>query len=247
MTCGDALPLMHAYLDGELPAPTSLAFEAHTRECPACSKMLTEQKELQSAMKSDSLYYRAPAGLRERLQSSLDKTRRPRPFAWRWLATAACLLLFVGLGFLLAQLFVAPAKQDRLTEQVVASHIRSLQVDKKRLVDIRDSDRHEVKPWFGDKLDFSPAVPDLSKQDFTLVGGRLDYLDGRPVAAVIYKRRQHFINVFVWPDPATTETRAQRETRQGFHVIHWSHGGMNYWVVSDLNADELDEFAHALK
>jgi anti-sigma factor RsiW len=247
MTCSEEQSLMHAYLDGELEAPTSLSFESHLRGCPQCSKMLTEQKELQSAMKSDSLYYRAPEGLRERLQSSLRKTRRRRPIAWRWLAAAACLLICVGLGFLLAQLFASPARQDRLTEQVVASHIRSLQVDNARLVDIENSDRHEVKPWFAKKLDFSPAVPDLSKQDFTLVGGRLDYLDGRPVAAVIYKRRQHFINAFLWPDSVSADTPTHRETRQGFHVVHWSRGGMNYWVVSDLNADELDEFAQALK
>ena len=247
MNCGEAQSLMHAYVDGELQAPTSVSFEEHLRDCLACSKMLTEQKELQTAMKSDALYYRAPEGLRERLQSSLHKTCRRRPFAWRWLAAAACFLICIGLGFVLAQLFVAPAKQDRLVEQVVASHIRSLQVDKARLVDIRNSDRHEVKPWFADKLDFSPAVPDLSEQGFTLLGGRLDYLDGRPVAAVIYKRRQHFINAFLWPDSGTTDTPAQRETRQGFHLVHWSRGGMTYWVVSDLNADELDEFAHALK
>jgi anti-sigma factor RsiW len=269
MNCGESQSLMHAYLDGELQAPATLQYEEHIRECPACARTLAEQKELQTAMRRDFLYYKAPEGLRERLTSAVRSRRseagvdkdiqnrtadnrpsdfRPRTFRlWRWAAVAACLLVCVGIGFLLAQVFIAPSKHERLVQEVVSSHVRSMQVDKARLVDIRASDAHEVKPWLSVKLDFSPPVPDLAQQGFALVGGRLDYLDGRPVAALVYKRRQHLINVFLWPAPANTDTSTPVETRQGFHVVHWSRAGMNFWVVSDLNVAELDEFVQHLK
>jgi anti-sigma factor RsiW len=269
MNCGEAQSWLHAYLDGELQAPATLQYEQHIRECSACARTLAEQKELQTAMRSDLLYYKAPEGLRERLTSAVRSQRsdvgvdkeienrpghnplsgfRPRTsYLWRWAAVAACLLLCVGIGFLLAQMFIAPSKHERLVQEVVASHVRSMQVEKARLVDIRESDGHKVKPWFNDKLDFSPPVPDLAQQGFALVGGRLDYLDGRAVAALVYKRRQHLINVFLWPDSANTDTSTPVETRQGFHVVHWSRAGMNFWVVSDLNVAELGEFAQHLK
>jgi anti-sigma factor RsiW len=249
MNCHEAHTMMHGYLDGELQAPTSLEYEEHVGECPACSRMLAEQKELQTGMKSDALYYKASESLWERLRASLRPLRGQRGggFSWRWVAAAACLLCCVGVGFLLAQLVIAPSQYGRLTQEVVASHIRSMQADKSRLVDVRSSDRHQVKPWFNDKLDFSPPVPDLAEQGFALVGGRLDYLDGRPVAALVYKRRQHLINVFLWPDSTSENTQPRRETRQGFQLIYWSSAGMSHWVVSDLNFSELDELVHELK
>ena len=248
MNCHEARSVLHAYMDGELQAPATMQYEEHLSECPACSQMLAEQKELQACLKSDALYYKAPEPWRERLRTSLHGRHgeRKRRFPWRWVAAAACLVFCFSAGFILAQIVPALSPNDRLAQEVVSSHIRSLQVEKARLVDKHSSNRHEVKPWFNDKLDFSPSVPDLSKQDFELVGGRMDYLDGRPVAALVYKRRQHLINVFVWPDAANRETQLKRESRQGFHLLSWSSGGMKHWVVSDLNADELDEFAQAL-
>jgi anti-sigma factor RsiW len=249
MNCHEAQSILHSYLDGELQAPATLQYEEHLRECQACSRMLAEQKVLQTGMKSDVLYYKAPESLRERLRMSLRQQSgaRRRRFPWHWVAAAACLFLCVGVGFLLAQWVVAPSQYERLAQEVVSSHIRSLQVEKSRLVDVRSSDRHEVKPWFTDKLDFSPPVPELEKQGFALVGGRMDYVDGRPVAAVVYKRRQHFISVFLWPDPANNDMRLRRETRQGFQLVWWSRGGMAYWVVSDLNPGELDELIQELR
>jgi anti-sigma factor RsiW len=246
MNCPETQSMMHGYLDGELQAPIALQYEEHMRQCPVCSKMLAEQKELQRAMKSHDLYHMAPVSLHERLRKSLRQPSGRRVY-WPWVAMAASLLICVGIGFVLAQLVVAPSQQERLTAEVVSSHVRSLQVDKSRLVDRRSTDRHEVKPWFTDKLDFSPPVPDLSKQGFELLGGRMDYLDGRPVAALVYKRRQHVINVFLWPDAGNYDTQPRRETRQGFQLISWSNAGMNFWVVSDLNALELDELVQGFK
>jgi anti-sigma factor RsiW len=155
--------------------------------------------------------------------------------------------VLAGLGFLAAQFTLAQSKQERLTQEVAASHIRSLQVDNQRLVDVPTSKRHEVKPWLSQRLDFSPPVPDLADQGFPLVGGRLDYVDDRPVAVVVYQRRKHVISVFLWPDRANADTQPRSETRQGYHLIRWSNGGMNYWVVSDLNPTELGEFVQGLR
>jgi anti-sigma factor RsiW len=249
MDCHNAQSFMHAYLDGELDASATLEYETHLRSCPACAQRIAEQKALQTAMKADAFYYKAPDHLRDRLRASLGRQPAVRiaRFPWPWVAAAACLLLSVGLGFLVARFTLAASKQERLTQEVASSHIRSLQVDHGRLVDIRNSDRHEVKPWLSERLDFSPPVFDLADQGFPLFGGRLDYLDGRPVATLVYKRRLHVISVFLWPDPTNAETHPRRETRQGYHLIEWSKGGMNYWVVSDLDPKELNEVVQRLR
>ena len=247
MNCHDAQTVMHGYLDGELDPSVSLQFEQHVGTCPACSKALVEQQAMQTAMKADSLYFKAPARLQERLRASLQSQVRARPvrFPWRWVAAAACVALCIGAGFHLAQITVKPSVHERLTQEVASAHIRSMQA--KHIVDIEGPDRHVVKPWFNGKLDFAPSVPNLEKEGFPLVGGRLDYLNGRPVAALVYRRREHLINLFVWPADSGNESRDfQRERRQGYHLMHWSKAGMNYWLVSDLDATELSELAQRL-
>jgi anti-sigma factor RsiW len=237
---------MHAYLDGELDALTGASYEQHVQTCPACARLLAEQKGLAARMKADALYYRAPETLRTRLLLTLRQQSRRRPLrsVWPWLGVASC----VGLGLLLVQWLVVSSARERLTQEVLASHVRSLQLEQSRVVDVRSSDRHEVKPWFVGKLDYSPPVPDLAGAGFFfLVGGRLDYIDGRPVAALVYHRRKHVINVFVWPDPGHEEEPPRQQTRQGYHLFHYRTGGMSYWVISDLNQAELGEFVGALR
>jgi anti-sigma factor RsiW len=245
MNCHDAQAVMHGYLDGELDLSASLQYEQHVGECPACSKVLAEQRALQAHMKADSLYFKAPASLRNRLRASLKKHASAGPMRFRWLAAAACVVFCVGLGFLVAQVALTPSVHDRLIQEVASAHIRSLQAQ--HIVDVPSSDRHEVKPWFNGKLDFSPPTPDLEKEGFSLVGGRLDYLGGRPAAAVVYRRREHLINLFVWPSSGTEPGDVQQETRQGYHVVHWSKSGMNYWIVSDLDMTELSGLAQRLR
>ena len=247
MNCHDAQLVMHGYLDGELDPSVSLQYEQHAGECPACSKALAEQQAISSEMKADSLYFKAPARLQERLRASLQNQSSARPirFPWRWVAAAACVVFCIGIGFLLAQIMSKPSVQERLTQEVASAHIRSMQA--KHIVDIEGPDRHIVKPWFNGKLDFAPSVPNLEKEGFPLVGGRLDYLNGRPVAALVYKRREHIINFFVWPDSGNESRDFQRETRQGYHLMHWSKAGMNHWLVSDLDATELSELAQRLR
>ncbi len=242
MNCHDAQPFLHPYLDAELDPAAALEFEHHVHECPACARVLAEQKALHAEMRGDAFYYRAPAPLRARLQASL-RPRRSTRRAWRWLAAAACVALCVGVGFALGRFTAAPSERERLTQEVASAHIRSLQAEHR--VDVPSSDRHTVKPWFSGKLDFAPPVRDVD--GFPLVGGRLDYLDGRPVAALVYKRREHVINVFVRPEPTNAGTEPRRETRQGYHLIHWAQGGMEYWVVSDLDPAELNELVGRLR
>jgi anti-sigma factor RsiW len=242
MNCHEAQLLRHGYLDAELDAGTALQYEQHVHACPACAKALAEQKTLQTEMKADTLYYRAPEHLHRQVRASLNrKTRHSTHRLWRALVTAACLFLCVGLGVLLGRFGLPASSQERLLDELTAGHIRSLQWN--HLVDVPSSNQHVVKPWFTGKLDFSPSVRIPEPRDFTLVGGRLDYLDSRAVAAVVYKRREHVINVFSWPAPASQDTPSRVETRQGYQLIYWCKGGMYYCVVSDLNAEELNELA----
>jgi anti-sigma factor RsiW len=247
MNCYDAQSVMHGYLDGELDPSASLHYEKHVGECPACSKALAEQQAIQAEMKADSLYFKAPENLRDRLRASVKKqcSAGPVRFPWRWVAAAACVAFCIGLGFLLARFTFTPSVHERLTQEVASAHVRSLQA--KHIVDVPSSDRHEVKPWFNGKLDFAPPTPDLEKQGFPLVGGRLDYLNDRPVAVLVYRRREHLINLFVWPNSGTELEDIQQETRQGYHLIHWSKAGMNHWIVSDLDQAQLNEMAQRLR
>jgi anti-sigma factor RsiW len=247
MNCHDAQSLMHGYLDGELDLGGSLQCEQHLRECSACAKAVAEQQTLQAALKADTLYYRAPENLRERLRSTLRKQGGPRAarFPWRLVAAAACVVFFMGLGFVLAQFTLAPAARERLTQEVASAHIRSLQAE--HIVDVLSSDRHTVKPWFNGKLDFAPLTRDLSQHGFSLVGGRLDYINGRTVAAVVYRRREHLINVFIWPEAGNEEGEIRREALQGYQLVHWSRNGMQHWVVSDLDPGQLNELVERLR
>jgi anti-sigma factor RsiW len=228
-------------------AATALRFEEHLHACPNCTKALGEQRILQTALKGDALFYRAPEHLHQRVRASLTgQTRRPaKRLPWRALVAAACLLFCVGLGALLGRVNFTGSAPERLLQEVTASHIRSLQWN--HLIDVHSSDQHVVKPWFTGKLDFSPSVRIPAPEEFPFVGGRLDYLDGRQVAALVYKRREHVINVFMWPASSTQDIAPQGETRQGYQLIYWSKAGMNVWVVSDLNETELNEFARRLQ
>jgi anti-sigma factor RsiW len=160
--------------------------------------------------------------------------------AWRWLAAAAALILAALAGWGVARLIPVRSDTDLLTQEVVASHVRSLMPG--HLVDVRSDDQHTVKPWFEGKVDFTLPVPDLKDQGFLLVGGRLDYLNDRPVAALVYQRREHFINVFIWRSANDPDQPIKAVTRSNYHLRNWKQSGMTYWVISNLNEKELEEF-----
>jgi anti-sigma factor RsiW len=243
MKCQEVQNLLHPYSDGELDLVRHLKIEKHLADCAECAEQEKHLRSLRAVLSSPSLYHSAPTGLRARIQLSIPSvTRRRRRLPVRLIATAAGILLLIGasatMGILMSQ--GATSTNERLMDRVVVAHVRSLQAD--HLKDVASSDKHTVKPWLQKLLDFSPQVPDLSRQDYTLTGGRLDYLTDRPVAALVYSRRSHVINVFTWPAVNDEEQAVRAFSRQGFHVRHWQRSGMTYWTISDLNDQELDEF-----
>ena len=241
MSCRETQELLHGYVDGQLDLVRSLEMERHFRECPACAREYENLRGMRSAMSGSLPYFQPPAGLERRLHARLRAKTGAGRFAvpWKWAAVAAMLLLTAAVTWRTALVSHRPA--EILAEEVVSSHVRSLMAE--HLTDVPSSDRHTVKPWFNGKLDFSPAVGDFPDRGFSLAGGRLDYLDGRSVAALVYHRRQHVINLFIWPAPEQADSEIQITERQGYHVLHWTKSHMNYWAVSDLNARELGEFA----
>jgi anti-sigma factor RsiW len=244
MTCHEAQELIHAYMDGELDLVTNLAMERHLRECPTCPASLREQQSIQSLLRRPGLYSQPPASLGKAVERSLERRGRVRSAApwWtnRWLVAAAALIGLAIIATGVVRLLPRSRVSEPLVAEVVAGHIRSLMAN--HLADVASTDQHTVKPWFAGKLDFSPPVRDLSGEGYPLVGGRLDYLDNRPVAALVYQRRQHSINLFVWPAGDERATKPETITRQGYNLIFWKQSGMNWWAVSDLNAAELREF-----
>ncbi len=244
MTCEEIHGLISAYADGELDLVRSLEIERHLESCPSCAAALESTRALSRSLGDPALYYQAPAGLCERVRLSLAP--RIAPARWRPIAAAVAAAALLGVA-LWAAFHHAPAAvgNDLLAHEVVTSHIRSLMLDEHK-VDVKSSDRHEVKPWFLGKVDVAPEVKDLSAEGFPLVGGRLDFVDDRPAAALVYQRNKHFINVLVWHSDARDRSPESLE-RLGYHLIHWVDNGRSVWVVSDLNAKELHEFAELLR
>ena len=242
MNCADVQCLLHPYSDGELDLIRHVQMEEHLAGCAECAQQEKNLQSLRTAISSPSLYHAAPAALRAKIQAVARlATREDRWSAAQWLAAAASLLFLVGLSAVIGMWSrgAMPA-HNLLAESVVAGHVRSLQAD--HLTDVASSDRHTVKPWFRGQLDFSPQVPDLSEQGYPLSGGRLDYLADRPVAALVYYRRLHAINVFTWPGGDDKDKAVQQFSRQGFHLCHWQKSGMTYWAISDLNDQEFGDF-----
>lgn len=243
MNCVEAQDLVHLYIDQELDPPRVIEVDKHLRSCAACRALYDRQQTLSAGLRTNADYRRAPPELRERLRSALrgqtDNTARARR-SGRWstgLAIAAAVVLGVSAVIYLA----VPTPQNRLVDDLVSSHVRSLMVN--HLSDVASSDQHTVKPWFDGKLDYSPPVSDLTTQGFPLVGGRLDYVNDRPVAALVYRHRLHVINLFVWPGKDGHNKRKPRALeRQGYNLLHWTQGGMEFWAVSDLNQAELAKF-----
>jgi anti-sigma factor RsiW len=276
MTCDEIRPLIGPYLDGELDPAAVQSVESHIAGCEACTRDLAEMRALSGAIRDELPALAAPDALRARIMDAVrtaapaaegpgatsqgpqrlgaehfgmqrgnkphDKPRvRPQ-----WLAAAALYIVVGGAAWMLgvAHGRAPGAAGSDLRDAVVASHVRSLQAS--HLIDVASSDRHTVKPWFDGKLDFSPPVPDLATQGFPLVGGRLDYLDGRPVAALVYGRAKHVVNLFIWPAATDAPPGAPRNaapgTVRGYHVRHWVRDGMTFWAVSDVAEPDLTTF-----
>ena len=240
MTCDEAEVLLHALIDGELDAGHAREVENHIAGCPRCAAALRDYREMSKAIAEAGAGYTAPAALRQRIEAALPQPRRApnRRAVLRGFAMGSAVSALAATG--LVAIVLRQDDVERIQSEVVSAHLRSLQAG--HLTDVISTDQHTVKPWFNGKLDVSPPVIDLTAQGFTLIGGRLDYIDARAIGAVVYRRRQHVINLFVSQTSSTERRPAKIDTIQGFNIRHWSERGLNYWAVSDLAKDELADF-----
>jgi len=243
VTCHEVGRLLDAYVDHELDPAESASFQEHLASCAACRRRVAERESLGRLVRSVP-YYSMPDRLRTAITTAPVRSR----VTPRLLALAAAVMVAVSLGGVTAVRMVRARQGADVTTMVaqgiVDSHVRALMGD--HLFDVRSTDQHTVKPWFPGRLDFSPPVEDLAAVGFPLVGGRLEYVAGRPAAALVYQRRQHTINLFIWPESTGTSSDDVRAIR-GFQLRHWSHDGMSFWAVSDLNDAELADFERALQ
>ena len=240
MSCEQVARDLDAYLDRELDTAAAAAVRDHLSGCATCHQRAAERDAVGRLVRT-APYWPAPDRLRQRVMAQTTRSRLMfRAVTWST-AAAAVVLFAAGTVALLRP----TATRGDVVDQVVDGHVRSLMAD--HLFDVQSTDQHTVKPWFLGKLDFAPPVVDLAAKGFPLVGGRLDYLAGRPVAALVYRRQKHTINVFVAAVPDDTSPSAVVRSARGFHVHHWSRGGMSFWAVSDLNETELAEFEQALR
>ncbi len=235
MTCEQSRIYLHAFVDGELPVADHLRVEEHIAQCAECRAERDRLLALRSALQD--LCEDLPPHFETRVRASLQPQRKPM---WP-IAIAAAALLAIGIAW---TVWPSRSQDSLIARDVLESHVRSLQSD--HLTDVPSSDHHTVKPWFQGKLDFSPPVPELGVT-WPLDGGRLDYIDNRPVAALVYQRREHKINVYIWPSQHAGGNTIQQTESQGYNELHWGQGGMTWWVISDLNTAELREFARLLQ
>jgi anti-sigma factor RsiW len=243
MTCSESEILVHGLLDDELDAGHARTLEAHLRHCSRCASQLQRYKQLQQALSSVPLHLTAPVSLRQRIEAALPSPPKRSPSRLR--STIRGFVMGSAMSAAIAATLVVavlrPDPDQHLFGDLVTAHVRSLQGE--HLTDVRASDQHAVKPWFNGKVAVAPPVVDLALEGFPLVGGRLDYVDGKAVASIVYQRRAHVINVFVTQAPAAGSRDAELMTMQGFNIRCWTSLGLEFFAVSDVAADELHEFA----
>ena len=243
MSCERTSSVMHAYFDGELDAAGAAEFERHLESCPDCAGALAEQTAMRSSLKISNLRERAPETLRRKLAAEIMEpiprvaTPSSSTARWRALALAASFLLFVVIGWRPLEGLIGTREDATVFPSIIDAHLRSLQPG--HLIDVVSTDQHTVKPWFDGKIDFAPPVRDLAADGFPLEGGRLDAISGRTVAVVVYARRKHVINVFVWPT-TKEDTARSSGSHLGYNWVEWRRDGMESIAVSDVSAADLE-------
>ncbi len=252
--------LLPAYVDKELSLSEVVDFERHFNSCTKCQLEYQEQARVSTLIKNNALYFEAKPELAERIESvitvDLSKAFPQKiqghfwnlnwPGSWDgiWGSKGAIMASLAALIISTSLFFATPSAQEKLTEELTASHIRSLQAN--HLSDVISTDQHTVKPWFNGKLDFAPPVIDLTATGFPITGGRLDYINGKTIAVIIYHHNKHPINLYIWPN-TSGDSAMHATARKGYTLVHWATGGMNYWAVSDLEATKLVSFAEKLQ
>jgi anti-sigma factor RsiW len=251
MKCDRANGMLSGLLDNALGPLVRLHVSRHVAGCDACAGKLEELRSMQAAIRTNLPYHRAPPGLAARIGTALEREALPalavasaRPW-FRWpafgVAGAGLASALAGVALTVLVLGGQPDGQSDVTQGVIGSHIRSMQAD--HLTDVPTSDQHTVKPWLSARLDVSPPVRDLNDAGFPLIGGRLDYVDGHQAAAVVYRRAKHVINLFAWASTGKADEAFHAETRQGFNIVTWRRDGITYYAVSDVEGDQLAQFA----
>ena len=254
MNCEECREFIDPYIDNELDAAATITVERHLRECVACAEALEARKGLRALLGKPELSFDVPESLRTRVLASLpvapakskersDHFRKRIVIPWYSVPAALAAVLAVVFGLALLQPGWIPGhgRENALVAQVISGHVRSLLA--MHLLDVTSTDQHTVKPWFAGKLEFSPPVQDFAQHGFDLIGGRLDYLDNREVAALVYRRNKHIINLFIWPSKPGHATPVQSFSENGYNVLHWEQGGFSFWAVSDVRLEDLRAFA----
>ena len=251
MDCSAVRKLLSAAVDAELDVRESTEVDTHLEGCAACRAQFETERALRDAVRRDATYFRAPSALEARVRAALPATSAPhvsvprRPF-WQWPIAIGALAALFAVASTIGLYTTLPGVDERIGDEIVSSHVRSLLAD--HAVDVASSDQHTVKPWFNGKLDFSPPVRDLTSEGFPLVGGRLDYIDHHAVAALVYRRAKHTINVFALPAPeGTRDTAPRAASTHGFHTVRWTRDGMTFWAVSDVAAEDLMQLVALLR
>ena len=239
MDCNEAIELLPAQVDGELGPRDALRIEQHLQGCAACRVEYAQLVAVRAAVKEHATYFTAPHDLARRIGRALPAAPVPRARrTWDWTNAGALLAAMVAVAWSLGLYLTLPTGADRLADEVVADHVRSMMSD--HATDVASTDQHTVKPWFNGKVDFAPPVTDLAADGYSLVGGRLDYIAGRDTAVLVFHRRAHVINLFIWPGQAAPEPQVVH--RDGYSLVRWGRGGLIYWAVSDIDTPELEGF-----
>lgn len=251
MNCELAETTIHGYFDGELDAVRSTEFEQHLEHCSRCQALLESLGSLRAQLRQSDLYERASPELREKVRQQIagekSEVRLKPVFSWKnWFLLPAFGTLAAAAALMTIMFFVLPShRQSTLTAELIDAHVRSLQPG--HLFDVQSTDQHTVKPWFDGKLDFIPPVTDFVAQGFPLVGGRLDVVDGHNVAALVYGRRKHLINVFIWPHRERETTAESSGSRQGYNWVAGQSGDMQIYLVSDAGISDLRELKDLIR
>jgi anti-sigma factor RsiW len=241
LDCERIRPLIDAALDGELDAIGQMTFDDHLATCPECAALHAERRAFVHQLRGSATRFAAPEALRDRLMAGLPhQPSSPPRRRWWWLAGGVWGSSVAALAASLVLFLSHPDQQEMLTRELVAAHVRSLMPD--HLTDVPSSDRHTVKPWFNGKVSLSPSVPDLTDKGFPLIGGRLDYVDERTAAALVYRRNQHVINLFVWASPGRPDRTPNEASSNGYNLMAWTRNGLRYAAISDVAWTDLKEF-----
>jgi anti-sigma factor RsiW len=250
--CDETRSLLDAYLDQELTDTDRRRVEAHLASCTACAAAEARLAELIDTVRG-ATRFQPPDHLARRVHARLREDAAERPpgvpaegsMRW-WLSIGGAAIGSAAISaWLVLTLLAGPSAEQLALREVAAAHVRSLIQD--HLLEVASADPHTVKPWFAGRIDFVPQPATLAPDGFELLGARLDYLQERPVAAIVFKRRKHIINLFVWPAPGTEPSEIETFAKSGFHLVRWRSAGLVYWAISDLARSELHRFAEALQ